>query len=139
MGSYGTAGIVLNLAFKTVIYYEPIAGNRIYLLPLIMASGKVGVVLSAHVGKRAKAKSSANLVIANIPVFSVVLNTLLTLILAQALGVTLAFSLALVALYLLTLLFTWYCHQTIGGLVGDNLGFVAELSEIIVGIFLVSI
>lgn len=139
MGSYGTAGIVLNLAFKTVIYYELIAGNRIYLLPLIMASGKVGVVLSAHVGKRAKANSSANLVIANIPVLSVVLNTVLTLILAQALGVTLAFSLALVALYLLTLLFTWYCHQTIGGLVGDNLGFVAELSEIIVGIFLVSI
>ncbi len=139
MGSYGTVAIVLNLAFKTFILFELIVRNQVYLIPLIMASGKIGVALAGHIGKQAKVDSSANLVIGNIPAPSVLVNTGLTLILAFVLGEILSYSLALVTLYLMTLLVTWYCHKKLNGLVGDNMGFIAELGEIIVGVFLVSL
>ena len=139
MGSYGTAGIVLDLAFKGIIYYELIRSSRIMILLLLAAAGKTALVLSAHVGRQAKANSSANLLISNIPAASVLVNTALTLILAWALQVTAVYALALVALYAATLLFVWVCQRKIGGLVGDNLGFAAEMGEIVVGIFLVSI
>lgn len=139
MGSYGTAGIFMNLALKSVIYYELIGSDLIFFLPLIAASGKVALLLAGHVGRKAKANSSANLIIGNIPALSILVNTAFTLVLAWSVNVLLPFSFSLVALFGVTLLFVRLCHARINGLVGDNLGFAAEMGEIVVGIFLVTL
>ncbi len=137
MGSYGTTGIFLNLALKTYIYFELVSTGRIFLLPLTAAGGKLALALSAHVGRRAKEKSSANSLISNVPALSVLVNFLLCIVLAFSLRVLPQAAFAMVFLFFGTLLFTWYCHRKINGIVGDNLGFCAEMGEIILGIFLI--
>lgn len=137
MGSYGTTGIFLNLAFKTFIYYELILSGRIFLLSLMAASGKLALALTAQVGKRAKANSSANNWIQNVPKSAILVNFSVCMIMAFFLGVAPESALAMVMIFLGTLLFINYCHGKIDGIVGDNLGFSAEIGEIILGIFLV--
>ena len=137
MGTFGTTGLFLDLALKTFIYYELILSGRIFLLPLMAGAGKLALALTAVAGKPAKATSSANQLINNIPAAAVVVNLGVCFLLAFYQGVLLETALALVFLFLGVLLFTYYCHRKIDGIVGDNLGFSAELGEIILGIFLV--
>lgn len=137
MGSYGTIGIFLDLALKYFIYAELIRSGRIFLLPLMAGAGKLALALTAHIGRRAKAESSANALIQNVPSSAVLVNFGLCTILAFTLRVLPETALALVALFVCTLGFTAYCHRKIHGIVGDNLGFSAEAGEIILGIFLV--
>lgn len=139
MGSYGTAGIFLNLAMKSYILYQLIDANQIYFLPLLAATGKFALVLLAYVGKRAKENSSANLLITNIMPLALLTNVLVPLAIGFAFHLPVRAGLGILTVILVTLLFNGICRQKINGLVGDNLGFIAELAEIIIGIFIVSI
>lgn len=137
MGSFGTAGIVLDLALKGYLFYELIYSGRFFLFPLMAAGGRLALCLAAQAGRRAKQNSSANLFIANVPASAVMVNLLFCLILAFSLNELLPLAVGLAVLFPVVLLFVSFCHRRIGGLVGDNLGLCAEMGELLIGIFLI--
>ncbi len=137
MGSWGTTGLVMDLGLKVYILQHLITSGQIVFFPMIAAAGKLALALAAHTGKKAKAISSANLFITNVPATAVLLNFTFCLLLAWYSGVILPAAAAYALIFPITLLIVGVCRQKIGGITGDNLGFAAEAGEILLGIFLV--
>lgn len=137
MGSWGATGLFMDLALKVYVIHHLIVTSQIFLLPLLAGSAKLALALAAHVGKKAKVNSSANLLIGNLPASAVLVNYLFCLLLAYFLGVLLTAAAALALLFPLIIFIVGVCHRRIGGITGDNLGFSAEAGEILLGIFLV--
>lgn len=137
MGSWGATGLFMDLALKVYILHHLILTHQIFLLPLMAGSGKLALALAANIGKKAKANSSANLLIANLPVSAVLMNLLCCMVLAYLLGVLFPAALAYALLFPLIIFIVGVCRRRIGGITGDNLGFGAEVGEIVLGIFLV--
>lgn len=139
IGSYGTCAIFFDLAIKSYVYFQLIDSFRFFYLPLLAAGGKTALLLAAFAGNQAKPDSTGNLWIQNVPLPAVAVSFFFCLALALGLNSILPAALSLIALFAATLLFVRRCKGTIGGLVGDNLGFCAEMGEILVGIFLISL
>lgn len=137
VGSYGVIGIFMDLALKLFILYSLIHRGRALLIPLVFISGKVSLLLNGYLGKAAKESSSGNVFIENKNLYAVLLNIIVMLISGYLFNSFLKTIGALLGIIIFTLVFHYYTHRTIGGLVGDNLGFSNEVGEIIIGIFLI--
>lgn len=147
IGSYGTIAIILSILLRysilsNFVIYSRVNLNVIYFLPLLPMMGKFGLFIIGYKAKRAKEISSGNYFINNSSYSELLFNILTVLsyflIIGLILGMLLKmiiFSVALlISVTLISLLLKGYFEKKIGGLVGDNLGFCAEVCELITGI-----
>ena len=153
IGSYGTIAMFFSLLFKFFIFRALITisfDNREHLLLFILIplSGKFALFIAGYKGKRAKEISSGNYFINNSSSKQLIAN-ILTMIfsiilieyyLTKILYLSLAFTIVSTFIIIIfTFLLRWFIYGKIDGLLGDNLGFIAELNEILMGIIFILI
>lgn len=155
IGSYGTIALIFSFLFKFAIFNTIGINAQAYDLHFysffiisICMAGKYALSFLGHISNRAKEISSGNYfiknsnwidVIINGIVFSIVLVINCILIKKSVEKIIIIFLLSNTLISLVTYCFSKYCNKKIGGIVGDNLGFIAEVSEIIIGILVISI
>lgn len=133
LGSFGAIGLLFDLASHGLILYELGRQGRLWAFPLMALGGKLALLGGAALGPLARPNSSAALWIGNIPRGALVVNGLFYVLAAYFLRELPGGLLGLVAVLLFTLATVRWCRRRVGGLVGDHLGFLAQVGQVLVG------
>ena len=151
IGSYGTISMILAILSKFIIFKSFTAVSMldrfsILLFVIIPIAGKYAISFGGFKARRAKEISSGNYFINNSDLTSLCINaatffiSCFICIFIMTSSLYLSFSYALVSIFCITLfayLLRVLITGKIGGLLGDNLGFIAELNEILMGFMLI--
>ncbi|MBI4978824.1 MAG: adenosylcobinamide-GDP ribazoletransferase [Spirochaetes bacterium] len=136
VGSFALGGGVLYLLAKYVLLGMTAATVSWAVLAIIPVFGRYGMVLLAYMGRYPREKGTAKAFIGVIPVLSLVLSTAVCLAVlggyAFLMHVPLTVALAMVFTVAAAFLVRAYANARIGGVTGDVLGAMNELTELAV-------
>jgi adenosylcobinamide-GDP ribazoletransferase len=136
IGAIGTVAIILVLLSKYISLVEILKHNLVYVIIVLPVIGECSTVVAMSIGRSARKDGLGKLFVDNAGIKAFLWTTvslLLVLYVTTSLFEVnlkgLLYPLAIV--YLFILYASSLCNRHFGGLTGDNLGFIAELSELV--------
>jgi adenosylcobinamide-GDP ribazoletransferase len=135
IGTMGALGIFFVLAFKWGALYAFYGKGLITLLVFVLATGRYLMVLGAFVSRYPHTEGAGKNYIGKIPLSIFLTASLFMLFIAVATFQIKGLFLLLAALGG-SALWVVYCQRRIGGMTGDNLGALGEMSEAVLMLLL---
>lgn len=136
IGAIGTVAIVLLLLSKYLALVEILKQNLFYIILVLSVVGECSTVVAMSIGRSARQDGLGRLFIDNTGIKAFLWTTVSLLLVLYV--ITALFSVnfkgllyPLAIVYLFILYASSLCKKHFGGLTGDNLGFIAELSELV--------
>lgn len=138
VGAFGVMGLVMGLLLKYSLFYEVIGQGRFKSFLLMGVLSRWAMVLAALFGRYARANGTAKPFIGRIGwkrgVGTVVIAIALSWLILKEVGL-----LALLLVFLSVLVFNRFLESRVGGLTGDALGALNEITEVLVLLFILTV
>ena len=129
-GAFGSLALVLAILLKASAIYSLIMAKSWFVLAIVPALGRFAIVLSAYksscAGTGGLAKSSIESMTRGTVLFAALSSIVFTLLLVPKLALALLGT-AIISSFLIR----WLAHRCLGGVTGDVLGAVNELTEVL--------
>jgi adenosylcobinamide-GDP ribazoletransferase len=131
IGPFGVLALIAVFFLKYALFVEVITHGWLFTFLLMGVLSRWAMVLAAYLGTYARERGTAQPFIGKVSMGQILGATIISLILIFAINVGVGIiSLSLV--FLLVLLFKQFLYSKIGGLTGDSLGALNEISETLV-------